>query len=335
MKKLLMLVLAVIMAVGGVALAEAAPEETGTLTIYYSHSTEWADPLIQQFEEATGIKCELVQGGTSDLFAKVKAEAENPQADIIWGGVADTYVANSELFQPYVPAEVDKLMPAAIGAGDMWHAFDIEPMVMVYNTDMIAAENAPTKWADMLDEQYKGAIACADPTTSSSSYGVLMGIINAYGTEDGAGYEFVKKLVEALDGKILSSSSGVYKGVAEGEYMIGMTYEEAALRYIAAGEPMAIVYPEEGTYSAPSPVAIVANCKNLLSAQKFVDFVLGQEVQSQLAGLNRRSSRTDIPVAEHMTPMDSIKFVDYDFNWSTSHEKEFKNTWLDYVAELG
>ena len=334
MKKIIAMALCLLLALGCVAFAEGAPEETGTLTIYYSHSTEWADPIIEQFQEATGIKCELVQGGTSDLFAKVKAEAQNPQADIIWGGVADTYVANAELFKAYTPKDVDALMPSAVGEGNIWHAFDIEPMVMVYNTEMISAENAPTKWEDMLDEQYKGQIACADPTTSSSSYGVIMGIVNAYGT-DGGGYEFVERLVQALDGKILSSSSAVYKGVADGEYMIGMTYEEAALRYIDAGEPIAIVYPEEGTYSAPSPVAIVANCQNLASAQQFVDFVLSTEVQSQLAGLNRRSSRTDIPVAENMTPMEDIKFVDYDFDWSTSHEQEFKDNWLDYVAEFG
>ena len=333
MKKIIALMLVLLMTIAGVAFASA--EETGTLTIYYSHSTEWADPIIQQFEEASGIKCELVQGGTSDLFAKVKAEAGNPQSDIIWGGVADTYVANGQLFQAYTPVQVDKLLPSAVGAGNMWHAFDIEPMVMVYNTDMIAAEDAPTTWADMLDEQYKGMIACADPTTSSSSYGVIMGIVNAYGTDDGAGYEFVYNLVESLGGKVLSSSSAVYKGVAEGEYMIGMTYEEAALRYIGAGEPIQVVYPEEGTYSAPSPVAIVAGCKNLSSAQQFVDFVLGEEVQAQLASLNRRSSRSDIPSAENMTPMESIKFVDYDFDWSTSHEKEFKDTWLDYIAEIG
>ena len=154
-------------------------------------------------------------------------------------------MANAELFQAYTPKDVDALMPLRVGEGNIWHAFDIEPMVMVYNTEMISAENAPTKWEDMLDEQYKGQIACADPTTSSSSYGVIMGIVNAYGT-DGGGYEFVERLVQALDGKILSSSSAVYKGVADGEYMIGMTYEEAALRYIDAGEPIAIVYPEGG-----------------------------------------------------------------------------------------
>ena len=36
-----------------------------------------------------------------------------------------------------------------------------------------------------------------------------------------------------------------------------------------------------------------------------------------------------------MTPMEDIKFVDYDFDWSTSHEQEFKDNWLDYVAEFG
>ena len=60
-----------------------------------------------------------------------------------------------------------------------------------------------------------------------------------------------------------------------------------------------------------------------------MDFVLSTEVQSQLAGLNRRSSRTDIPVAENMTPMEDIKFVDYDFDWSTSHEQEFKDKLAD------
>ena len=337
MKKSIALTLALmlVLALLGTALAEAAPEETGTLTLYYSHSTEWADPIIQQFEEASGIKCELVQGGTSDLFAKVRAEAENPQGDVIWGGIADTYAANADLMQPYAATELDKLVPMAIGKDNIWLGFDIEPLLMVYNTDMIAAENAPTTWADILDEQYKGRIACADPTSSSSSYGLLMGIINAYGTDSGKGYEFIRKLVEALDGKVLSSSSAVYKGVAEGEYMIGLTYEEAALRYINAGEPLAIVYPSEGTYFTASPVSIVKNCKNLASARKFVDFILSAEVQAQLASLNRRTSRTDVPVAANMTPMDQIAIVQYDFDWSVAHEKEFRDTWLEYVADVG
>lgn len=49
MKKIIAMALCLLLALGCVAFAEGAPEETGTLTIYYSHSTEWADPIIEQF----------------------------------------------------------------------------------------------------------------------------------------------------------------------------------------------------------------------------------------------------------------------------------------------
>ena len=71
---------------GGTEEAESSGElaDTGELTLYYSNSTEWADPIIQEFEEQTGIKVSLVQDGTSSLFARIKAEAGNPQADVVW-----------------------------------------------------------------------------------------------------------------------------------------------------------------------------------------------------------------------------------------------------------
>ena len=71
------------------------------MTLYYSNSTDWADPIIQEFEDQTGIKVTLVQDGTSSLFARVKAEAANPQADVVWGGVTDTYRANQDMLQKY------------------------------------------------------------------------------------------------------------------------------------------------------------------------------------------------------------------------------------------
>lgn len=309
------------------------PKETGVMTLYYSHSTEWADPIIEEFMETTGIKVELVQGGTSDLVAKIRAEGDNPQADVLWGGVMDTYNASRDLLQPYDSKEIANLKDVAIDKDHYFYGFDIGPMCMIYNTKLVSKEEAPTKWADMLDPKWKGKIACADPTSSSSSYATIMAIIHAYGKDDGKGYEFVKELVKNLDGKVLSSSSGTYKGVSDGEYLIGMTYEEAALRYKSNGADIEIVYPEEGTTGSPSGVGIVKNCKNLASAQKFVDFLLSKDVQSQLGGLYRRTVRTDVQDPDTMTPFSEITFVDYDMDWTAEHDAEFKDNWRSYVTE--
>lgn len=307
--------------------------DTGELTLYYSNSTDWADPIIQEFEEQTGIKVSLVQDGTSSLFARIRAEEANPQADVVWGGVIDTYRANQDLLQPYTSSEVDNLKEEAVDPNGYYTGFDMGPMVMIYNTELVAEDEAPTSWADLLDEKYKGQIACADPTSSSSSFACVMAIIMAYGTEDGKGYEFVEEMVHNLDGKVLSSSSGVYKGVADGEYMIGLTYEEAALRYIESGANIAIVYPSEGTSSSPSGVGIIKDCKNPKSAQLFVDYLSGKEVQSQLGGLNRRSVRTDVADPETMEAWENIAFVDMDIDWTSSHTEEFNDTWNEFVIE--
>lgn len=313
--------------------AAAPAEGTGELTIYYSNSTDWADPIIQEFGNETGIKVNLVQDGTSSLFARVKAEAANPQADIIWGGVIDTYRANEDLLQPYTSSEIDSLKEQAIDADGYYTGFDMGPMVMVYNTDLVPENEAPTGWADLLDEKYKGQIACADPTSSSSSFACMMAIMQAFGTDNGKGYEFVQKLVKNLDGKILESSSGVYKGVADGEYMVGLTYEEAALRYIDSGATLGIVYPEEGTSASPSGMAIVKDCPNPENAKKFIDYLSGKDVQSQLGGIFRRSVRTDVQDPDTFKPWDEINFVEGDINWTSSHTEEFNEKWTDFVTE--
>ena len=316
---------------GGEETAAGELADTGELTLYYSNSTEWADPIIQEFEEQTGIKVSLVQDGTSSLFARIKAEAGNPQGDVVWGGVIDTYRANQDLLQPYTSSESASLKPEAVGPNGYYTGFDMGPMVMVYNTELIPENEAPTSWGDLLDAKYKGKIACADPTASSSAFACIMSIILAYGT-DGEGYEFVEKLVENMDGKVISSSSGVYKGVADGEYLIGLTYEEAALRYMESGANIAIVYPSEGTSSSPSGCGIVKDCKNPKSAQMFIDYLSSKEVQSQLGALNRRSVRTDVEDPDTMEAWENITFVDMDIDWTSSHTEEFNETWNDYIT---
>ena len=92
------------------------------------------------------------------------------------------------------------------------------------NTKDVA--EAPTGWGSLLNEEFKGKIATADPVKSSSAFACIMAIMGAYGMENGGGYEFLQKLIDNLDGIVLSSSSAVYKGTADGEYAAGLTYAE-------------------------------------------------------------------------------------------------------------
>ncbi|MBP3653727.1 MAG: extracellular solute-binding protein [Clostridia bacterium] len=327
MKKIVALLLALIMVLAASAMAE------GSLVLYYSHASDWSDPIIQAFAEKYDVQVEMVGLGTGELISRMQAEKANPQGDILWGGVAESYIPIADLLESYKSTEVDALQAGAYDAEEYkWHAFDIEPMVMIYSTALVDEADAPTSWADLLDEKWVGQIASADPLKSSSAFGVTMGIVAAYGYEEG-GYEFLEKFVPQLDGKVLSSSSGTFKGVSDKEYAIGLTYEEAAMKYIAAGSEMAIVYPTEGTNIVYSPVAIIKDGPNTENAKLFVDYVLSQEVQSQLAELNRRTSRTDVTVPDTFVPFEEIPNANVDSAWVVEHTEEFYGVWEDLIIQ--
>ena len=322
MKKFVSLLLAVLMVLGtGAAFAE------GKLVLYYSHAAEWSDVIINGFREKYDVDVELVSLGTGEYLSRIQAESANPQADIVWGGVVESYIPIIDLLEPYESPEIPNLYEGVYDTETYrWYAFDLEPMVMVYNTSV---ENPPTRWDDMLKPEFTGKIATADPVKSSSAFACIMSIMGAYGMEDGGGYEFLSKLIANLDGIVLSSSSSVYKGTADGEYMIGLTYEEAALRYRHEGASIEVVYPEEGTNIFMSPVCIVKGGPNTENAKLFVDYVLSAEVQSQLAGLFRRSSRTDIVLPEDFVPTEEIIKAPYDINWVVENTPEFNEFWED------
>lgn len=325
MKKLVAVLLALLL-ISSCALAE------GSLVLYYSHASDWSDPIIHGFEEKYDVKVELVGLGTGELISRIIAESANPQADILWGGVVESYIPIEEYLASYESPQIPNLQAGTWDEDNFkWYPFDLEPMVMIYNTENV--KDAPTRWDDLLREDFKGKIASADPVQSSSAFGVIQSMIAAYGQEDGGGYEFLAKFIPQLDGKLTSGSSAVYKGVSDGEYDVGLTYEEAALKYIDAGASIQVVYPEEGTGILISPVAMVNGAPNEENAKLFIDYVLSEDAQSQLAAVFRRSSRNDIELPEGFVPTSEIAKADYSTEWVVEHTEEFNETWEDLITE--
>src|SRR5690606_31744524 len=132
------------------------------------------------------------------------------------------------------------------------------------------------------DEQWTGKIAYVEPSKSGSAYTQLVTMLTAYQNDGNDGWGFVKDFVANLDGTILGSSSAVPKGVADGEFPIGITLEEAAYRYIAGGASVNVNYPEEGTSAVPDGVALIKDAKNAENAKKFIDFLVGKDVQEMI-----------------------------------------------------
>ncbi len=308
------------------------PEEPKEIVVYTSHQADIHEPLFKLFEEETGIKVTPVYAATGELFQRMRAEANNPLGDVIFGGGAETHEANKDLLQPYVPKEVDKLAPGTVAKDNSWTGFTALPIVIMYNTNLVTPDEAPKGFADLTDPKWAGKIAMPDAAKSGSAYTTVVTILHAFGRDDGKGWQVMSDIVK--NAKILSSSSQGPKGTNDGEYAIALTHEEGAFKYVAAGGPVAIVYPEEGTSNVPDAIAIIKGAKHPENAKLFVDFMISPKVQEYVAKeLNRRPVRTDVAPPEGLEDVSNIKFLDYDMDWAATHREEVLEQWKEIVVQ--
>lgn len=337
MKKVLALVLVVGLAsmvfASGTQETTVTPEKKGSVTVYCPHEAGPLNAGVQAFEEATGITVDVVAAGSGELLKRIEAESNNPLADVFWGGGAESTAAYSEYFDSFV-SEYDSFIPETAKAqNDKWIGESPVPVVIMYNKSLVSEQDAPKGWEDLLDPKWKGKIAFADPAKSGSAYTLLCTMITAFGRDNGKGWDFVKKLVANLDGKIQGSSSNSYKLVADGEYYIGLTQEKSVQTYLLAGANVGMVYAKEGTSAVPDSIAIVKNSKNPENARIFVNYMLGRENQDMMSkNFNRRPARNDLEPPKGLIAMADINLVDYDFLWASKNKGEIINTWKDIVV---
>ena len=207
--------------------------------------------------------------------------------------------------------------------------------MLLVNDDLLKELGVEVKgYADLLQPELKGKIVSADPSASSSAFCQLTNWLLVMGEgetaaeryESDAAWKFTEDLLKGQDVKITSSSSAVYKGVINGEYAVGLTYEDPCVTMIKDGATnVHIVYPVEGTVFLPAQIGIPNNCKNLEEAQAFVDFMLSETAQKFLA--EQTTSRNIRPVEyqnDVMTPLADIALAYEDSEYVIAHTAELK-----------
>lgn len=308
---------------------EYTPDESMRLTIYTSHKEEVYMPIVREFEERTGIWVDVITGGTNELLERIESQQDNVEADVMFGGGVESLKAYEHCFSPYVVGSSGSIREPHQAEDAVWTPFSALPVVLIYNTKLVSPDKI-TGWSSLSDPIFRGRIAFADPAISGSSFTALATQILA-GNSMG---KTLATLAENLQGKILSSSGDVLNAVADGSYLVGITLEETALKYIAAGADLAMVYPEEGTSCVPDASAIVKGAPHSENAKKFLDFTVSYEVQQMLSESSyRRPVRSDIPAGESLLPLQDIVLVDYDIDWACKNRDVILSDWSFYLKE--
>lgn len=300
---------------------EMIPEEQ-KLIIYTAHKEEIYKPIIREFEERSGIRVDVYAGGTNQMLERIASKNGRESADVMFGGGADSLQAYGKYFEPYVTSQDDRLDHTYASPDHVYTVFSKLPIVFVYNTKLVLQSGAPRSWEQLIEYSWNGGIAFTDPVKSGSAYTALSMLVQELGRKGYGQEEAIRSFAKVIDGDLSDGSNTVVEDVASGNKMIGITLEENALKKMAAGADIEMIYPREATCAVPDGCAIIRGAKHRENAEKFMEFIVGDDVQQLLADqLFRRSVRMDIPSSE--IPDE----VPYDIDFSNANREEILRLW--------
>jgi iron(III) transport system substrate-binding protein len=277
--------------VGVALLAGPMAATAGALTIYCSHDPDACELAARSFARDTGIAASIARKPTGEFYAQLRAERENPKADVWYGGTIEPFLqgASEGLFAVHRSRNLGDLHPWAQRQAER-SGYRVTPIYRIIigfgsNSALLAKKSlaAPACWSDLTRPEYRKEIELSNPVTSGTGYTILATLIALKGED--AAFSYLQQLAPNV---VRWTQSGTAQGpsVARGEVGVGVSFVHEFVTQQMAGFPVDVAIPCEGTGDALGGMAIVAGGPNPDEARVFFDWALTRGAQ-ELANRTR------------------------------------------------
>lgn len=317
------------------------------VNLYGSAEPRSIEALAEGFEKATGVKVNWIRMSSGETLARLRAEKENPQADVWWGGTLDPHSigALEGLTEAYCPSIYDELDPRfrdPLGDCQVIGVY-VGILGLSANEGVLKELDLPTPtgWADLIDPRFKGLLGVANPNTSGTALTTLATQMFRKGEEKGekVDEEAAMEYMKALHKNIANyTKSGVAPGIlaGRGEIAVAIVFLHDVIYQIEEGYPVTAIAPREGTGYEIGGLNLVKGAPHPELAKQFMDWVVSAEAQETQApiGAYQLPTNTTAKVPEVAIPIEAVETVDYDFKWVAENGVRITDRWTREVFTL-
>jgi putative spermidine/putrescine transport system substrate-binding protein len=271
-------------------LAQTAPPKPATLTMnVYAGPFErnMAEFVVKAFEADTGIKVELVAG--SPPLAKLQAQGDNPEVDILIGGSVEREIATAQgLVVDFDAANIPELadvydiakFPNAV-------VVNFSALGLAYDTTQWSSP--PTSWFDLVSPNTPGTIVVRQPDAQNTVawMAILAKELNGAWPTKIEDYAEVGKLLrdnlKPRIAAITTNTATTRAGFSDAKAALGVWTDTQVSNFVAeSGLPLAFVSPKEGS-TMISTTAMITKTPDKYWAEKLVGYILRPEAQKGFA----------------------------------------------------
>ena len=317
---------------------ELQPPEPGdgTITVYSGRSEALVGPLLERFEQETGIEVEVRYGNTAQMAAQILEEGERSPADVFYAQDAGALgaVAKAGLFAP-LPDEVLQRVPEPYrsSAGD-WVGVTGRARVLVYNSDKLDESELPRSVFELTEPQWRGRVGVAPTNGSFQAFVTGMRVLH--------GDERTRQWLEDLaanDPQIRDSNAPIVADVDEGRIDVGLVnhyylYERAKELGVPVDQLAARNYyfpdGDIGSMVNVSGVGVLRHSADDPDVRALVEFLLSEDGQLYFAEETSEYPMIEVPGPAGLPSLSSLPAPEIDLNDLDSLQES-----VAMIAELG
>ena len=264
------------------------------------------EDLVAEFTAATGIEVVfLAAGDAGEVVNRAILTKARPVADLLFG-IDDSLLERArgeDIFESYTSPELARV-PEPLLLGDLVTPVDVGYVVPNVDTTWFAEEGLalPASLAELADPRYAGLTVVENPASSSPGLAFLLATVARFG-DPSAGIEGTadsSAYVDWLDfwAALRDNDVLVTDGWTDAYYTAFTRYggdRPVVVSYLTS--PAAeVIFAESPVDEAPTAnlacagcayrqveaIGILRNTPNQAAAEKFVDFMLSQQVQEAI-----------------------------------------------------
>jgi iron(III) transport system substrate-binding protein len=257
--------------------------------VVYSARHYGQEAAFEAFTKKTGIQVKMLNGGTGELFERLKAERDKTPADVLLTVDAGNLwnAARAGLLSPIDSPELQANIPAHLrDAGRRWTGLTVRARTIMYNTKKVTPSELSTYEA-LGDPKWKGRL-CLRPSSYIYTQSLLATMISRHG--EARTEEIVRRWV-ANQPVLINSDTKILEAIAAGQCDVGITNHYYLARLVAKTPdfPVAPFWANQqttGVHVNVSGAGITAHAKNRANAVKFLEFLSSPEAQQMFADLS-------------------------------------------------
>jgi iron(III) transport system substrate-binding protein len=283
-------------------LYEAAKKEK-EFTWYTAHyGSETAAAVCAGFEKKyPGIKCNYVRTTAQVAYQRLAQDQKAGLAVASVIGSTDLShfprMKKDGWLMKYRPKSLSELIDAFLPYNDPEETYFITAaglVLITYNTTVAKEAEAPRKWTDLLDPKWKGKVSIGHPGFSGYVGTWVVEMRKLYG------WDYFKKL-ELNKPRIGRSINDTVTMLNAKESWVAAGPSATTLQSRDKGNPLAVVYPEDGALLMISPSGILKNAPAPNAGKLFMEYLFSRECNEIMVKLREDS------INKHVKPLPGAK----------------------------